>query len=442
MRIQLSDHFTYSRLIRFVLPSIAMMIFTSIYSVVDGLFVSNFAGKDSFAAVNLVMPVLMGLSAIGFMFGTGGSAVVAKTLGEGDNKRANRYFSMFIYTILGLGIIIAAAGFMLMDHIVTLLGASNNIREYCIIYARISFLSLPCFMLQIAFQSFFVAAEKASLSLKMSIASGLTNAVLDYVFIAVFDWGVAGAAAATAIGEFIGGLTPIFYFARKNNSLLRLTKTRLEPKVIGKGCLNGSSEMLTNLSASIVNILYNFQLMRFAGDDGIAAYGTIMYVNFIFIAVFMGYAVGSAPLVGYNYGSENKTELKNLLKKSLTMIGLAGISMLILAELLAKPLTKFFVGYDDALFEMTCYGLRIYAAAFLVNGFNIYVSSFFTALNNGVVSGIISFLRTFVFQIVVVMILPIFFGLNGIWGSIIIAEVLALFVSIAFLMVNRKKYGY
>lgn len=442
MRIQLSDHFTYRRLLRFTIPSVIMMICTSVYSIVDGLFVSNFVGKTPFAALNLMMPLLMGLSTLGFMLGTGGSAVVAITLGEGKKELANQYFSMLVYITIGVGVVMAAIGITFIRPIAIAMGATAELIEYCVIYARISMISLPGFMLQILFQSFFVTAEKPGLSLRMSLISGLTNTVLDFIFIVVFHWGIAGAAAATAAGELLGGFIPIIYFARENSSLLRLARTRFYGKVLLKTCTNGSSELMTNISSSVVNMLYNFQLMRFAGENGVAAYGVIMYANFIFSAIYIGYSIGSAPVVRYHYGAGNSSELKNLVGKSLRIISAAGLILTCLAELLAYPLTNIFVGYDTVLFELTRHGFRIYALAFLINGFNIWASGFFTALGNGIISAIISFLRTLVFQVSIVIILPIFLGVNGIWLAIVIAEGLALIVTGTFLIKKRKKYRY
>ena len=442
MRIKLSDHFTYKKLIRFVLPSIIMMIFTSIYGVVDGLFVSNFVGKTAFAAINLIMPFLMGLSALGFMVGTGGSAIVAKTLGEKKNKRANEYFSMLIYiTIIG-GLVISVIGSILIRSVSSFLGASGELLENCVLYGRILFLSLTTYMLQNVFQSFFVTAEKPKLGLYVIIAAGLTNMLLDFLFIAVFKWGLAGAALATAASEYMGGFLPVFYFLRKNGSLLRLGKTHFDKGILRKTCTNGSSELMTNLSMSVVNSLYNFQLIRFSGEDGVAAYGTIMYVNFFFAAVFFGYSIGSAPVIGYHYGAGNHDELKNLFKKSLSLIAVWGILLTLLAHLLAAPLAAVFVGYDKELFAMTCHGFRLYSMCFLICGFNFFASSFFTALSNGAVSAAISFLRTLVFQIAAVCLLPFLFGIDGIWLAVTAAEAMTLLITVTFFIRNQKRYHY
>lgn len=441
-RIQLSDHFTYGRLLRFTLPSIVMMIFTSIYSVVDGLFVSNFVGKTPFAAINLIMPILIVLGALGFMIGTGGSAIVAKTLGERDTERANRYFSMLVYVTVVGGVLLTALGELLLRPMCVLLGAKGEMLENCVLYGRIVLLALTAFMLQNVFQSFLITAEKARLGLIITVLSGVTNMVLDYVFIALLHWGLAGAALATALSQMVGGFTPFVYFLRENDSLLRLTKTHFDGRILLKTCTNGSSELMSNISASVVTMLYNFQLMRLAGEDGIAAYGVVMYVNFIFAAIFIGYSIGTAPVIGYQYGAQNHPELKNLFRRSLVLMTLSGAGMALLAEALAQPLTQIFVGYDAGLYAMTLRGFRLYSVSFLITGINIFGSSFFTALNNGVVSAAISFLRTLVFQVVVVLVLPAIFGLDGIWFAITAAELLALAVTILFFVLKRKEYHY
>lgn len=443
MKIQLSEHFTYNKLLRFVFPSIVMMIFTSIYSVIDGLFVSNFVGKTALASINLILPFLMGLSALGFMIGTGGSAIVAKTLGEGDPKRANSYFSMLVYVTAIGGIILALLGMLLVPSVASLLGAEGELLSNCILYGRINFISLPAFMLQNVFQSFFVTAEKPKLGLAVIITAGVTNMILDLLFVGILGFGLAGAAVATVCGEMIGGLFPVFYFSRKNSSLLRLGKTQFNGRILLQTCVNGSSELMTNLSSSIVNSLYNIQLMKFAGENGVAAYAAIMYVNFIFIAIFLGYSIGSAPIISYHYGAGNHGELKNLYKKSLQLVGSWGILLFVLAQLLATPLAKLFVGYDSTLLAMTQTGFHIYSLVYIINGFNIFGSSFFTALSNGVVSAVISFLRTLVFQIGAVLILPIVFGgINGIWSSVTVAELLTLCITITFFVRQRRKYHY
>ena len=441
-RIQISDHFTIPRLLRFVFPSIIMMIFTSIYGVVDGFFVSNYVGKTPFAAVNLIMPLLMAIGSIGFMLGTGGSALVAKTCGEGDSERANRYFSMTIYTAILLGTILAAISFCLIRPIARLMGADGAMLEYCVLYARILVCTLPLFMLQNMFQSFFIMAEKPKLGLYVILAAGISNIVLDFLFIAVFRWGLAGAAIATSIGELIGGLVTILYFSRPNTSRLKLIRTKLEWRPIWRSCSNGASEMMTNLSMSLVNTLYNLQLMRFTGEDGVAAYGVIMYVNFIFVAIYMGYSIGSAPIVGYHYGAKHQEELRGLLRRSLWILGIGAVLLTVAGELFSSLLSKIFVSYDDALFAMTRHGFRLYSLSYLLCGFNIFGSAFFTALNNGMVSAVISFARTLVFQIVCVLVLPIFLELNGIWISILVAEFLGILVTASLLIANRKKYSY
>ncbi len=442
MEIKLSDHFTYKRLFRFVIPSIVMMIFTSIYGVVDGFFVSNYVGKTEFAAVNLIMPFPMLLGAFGFMIGTGGSALVAMKLGEGRKKEANEIFSLLIKVTTIVGVVLSALGIIFTREIAIMLGATDDLLEYCVIYGRVLLIALTAFMLQNVFQSFLVTAEKPKLGLLTTVVAGLTNVVLDFVLIGVLKWGVVGAALATGISQFVGGVIPLIYFLRENNSELRLIPAKVNFRVLGKTCFNGSSELMTNLSLSLVNMLYNLQLMEYAGENGVAAYGVIMYVNFIFVAVFIGYSIGSAPIIGYNYGAGNSAEMKNVFKKSIKFNIFAGILMCASAIMLSGVLAGIFVGYDAELFEMTKNGFAIYSLSFLVMGLNIYSSSFFTALGNGLISALISFLRTLLFQMVAVLVLPLIFELNGIWMSIIVAEVTALVVTISLLVANRKKYGY
>lgn len=442
MRIQLSDHFTYRRLLRFVIAPVLMMVCNSLYSIVDGIFVSNLVGKTPFAAVNLIMPIMMGVAAIGFMLGTGGSALVAKTLGEGKRELANRYFSMIICSAAALGLFFSMLGFIFIRPISILLGAEGELLENCIIYGRILFAGETAFILQNVFQSFCSVAEKPEMTLKIAVAAGLTNVVLDFLFIAVFHWGIAGAALATILGQMVGGIVPLLYFIRQNNSLLQLGRPGFYGPAFLKACTNGSSEMVTNLSASVVNVLYNLQLLRLAGENGVAAYGIIMYVNFIFTGIFFGYAIGSAPITAYHYGAENHAELKNMRKKSLTLVACGGLLLTLLAELFVSPLVHIFASYDPELFAMTCHGFRLYAIAFLMMGISIWGCSFFTALGNGAVSAAISFLRTLIFEIGSVLILPIFLGIDGVWLSIVVAELMSVSATFLFLAVKRKRYHY
>lgn len=443
-KIQLSDHFTYGRLLRFTMPSVGMMIFASVYSVVDGFFVSNFAGKTPFAAINLIMPFLMILYTVGFMFGTGGSAIVAKTLGEGDGKKAREYFSFFVYTAFILGVIFAVLGFIFIRPIATLLGAEGDMLDYAVVYARIILVALPFNVLQFLFQSFFVTAEKPHLGLASTVISGVTNIVLDAVLVMLLptELKLAGAALATAVSQVVGGMIPIVFFARPNSSILRLGRTSFDGRALFQACTNGSSEFMSNISMSLVGMLYNIQLLEYAGEDGVAAYGVMMYVSGIFSAAFLGYTVGVAPVVGYNDGSKNERELKGLFKKSLVMIGVLGIAMIAVGVLLASPLSKIFVGYDEDLLALTVYGFKIFSLSFAFMGFAIFSSGFFTALNDGLTSALISFLRTLVFQIAAILILPVFFDIDGVWISIVVAEFMAFAVSALFLWLKKDKYHY
>lgn len=443
MTIQLSEHFTYKKIFRFALPSIVMMVFTSIYGVVDGTFVSNFVGKTPFAAVNLVWPFLMILGAFGFMIGTGGSALVAKTLGENKKEDANRYFTMLITLVVILGILLTIFGLIVVRPLSHALGARGQMLEDCVTYGRTLMIFNTVFMLQSVFQSLFITAEKPRLGLIMTVAAGLTNMVLDALFIAVFKWGLVGAALASGLSQCIGGILPLIYFlSSKNDTALKFVKTKLEGKVLLKACANGVSELMTTVSSSLVSMLYNFQLMRLAGQNGIAAYGAVMYVEFAFIAVFIGYSIGTAPIVSYHYGSENHNEVKNMLQKSFKIMSILGITMMVLAQILASPLAKVFVGYDKQLFDMTVHGFRLFSFYFILAGINIYASSFFTALNNGMISAIISFSRTLGFETLAVIILPIFLQLDGVWLAITVAEICAFVISISFLIAKKEKYHY
>lgn len=442
MKIKLSDHFTYSKLLRFVFPSIIMMVFTSIYGVVDGLFVSNFAGKTAFASINLVMPFVMILGGIGFMIGTGGTALVSKVLGEGKKEKANEIFTMMIIFTLLLGALLSVIGVVSMPWVADFLGATEEMMADCVIYGRIVTGFTVAFMLQNVFQSFLIAAEKPKLGLLATVLAGITNMALDAIFIIVFKWGVAGAAIATGLSQCVGGIFPLIYFLRKNSSLLRLTKTKLEIKPILNACGNGSSELMSNISSSVVSMIYNFQLMKYVGEDGVSAYGVLMYVQFIFVAIYIGYAIGCAPITGYHFGARNHNELKNMLRKSSFLSAVSGVVLTILAIALSSPLANLFVGYDEELYELTRHAFRLFAYSFLLAGFNIFTSSFFTALNNGAVSAAISFMRTLIFQTSSVLILPIFLGVDGIWWAITVAEFFAFILSLIFLFAKRKKYNY
>lgn len=444
MKIQLSDHFTYGRLIRFTLPSIAMMIFTSVYGVVDGFFVSNYAGKTPFAAVNLVMPFLMMAATVGFMFGTGGTAIVAQTFGEGDSERANRYFSLFTFTALALGVLVAVLGILFIRPISAALGAEGELLDCCVLYGRINLAVLPFFVLQLLFQSFFVTAEKPQLGFAVTLLAGVTNMVLDAVLVPLLPPAhkLAGAAIVTALSQMVGGGVPLVYFLRKNSSILRLGKTRFEGRTVLRACANGSSEFMSNISMNVVGMLFNLQLLSYAGENGVAAYGVMMYVSMIFSGAFIGYSIGTSPVVGYHYGARNCAELHGLLHQSLIMTGGFGLVMLAAAQLLALPLARIFVGYDPALLELTVSGFRIFALSFPLMGFAIFGSGFFTALGDGLTSALISFLRTLVFEAGAVLLLPRFWGINGVWASVVVAEGMAMLLCTVFLAAKRGKYGY
>ncbi len=440
--MQLSGHFGFRRLLKYTVPSIIMMIFTSVYGVVDGFFVSNYTGKTSFAAVNFIMPVLMVLGCVGFMFGTGGSAVISKTMGEGDRKKASEIFTFIVIASAVLGTALAVIGMFVLKPLAVLFGADGKLLTESVFYGKIILAALPFYVLQFEFQCLFATAGKPKLGLFVTAAAGIANMVLDALFVAVLKWGLGGAAAATAISQVLGGIIPVIYFARKNTSLLRFVKFRFDGKVLLKTCTNGSSELMSNISMSVVSMLYNVQLMKYAGENGVAAYGVLMYVSMIFQAVFIGYSVGSAPIIGYNYGAQNHSELKGLLKNGFLFIGICAVFMFAAGELLSRPLSLMFVGYDEELLDMTAHAFSIFSFSFLLSGFSIFGSSYFTALNDGLTSALISFLRTLVFQIAAVLLFPIIFDLDGIWFSIVAAEIMSVTVTMLFLILKRKKYGY
>ena len=442
MHIKLSDHFTYSKLLRFTLPSMVMLIFTSIYGVVDGVFVSNYAGKTAFAAVNLIMPALMIFAAVGFMLGTGGSAVVARTMGEGKPELANRYFSMIVLVVLALGTAFSVGGALFIQPITRLAGASDLLMDDCVAYGRVLLGGSAVFMLQVAFQVFFVTAELPKTGLFFSLAAGATNIVMDYVLIKPLNMGIAGAAWGTVLSYAVGGLLPLLYFLRPPRGALRLCPTRLYWRELKNACANGSSELMSNLSASVVSILFNLQLMHIIGEQGVAAYSVMMYVDFAFAAVFLGFSMGNGPIVSFHFGADNRDELKNVFRKSITVIVLASLAMVALSEVLARPLSAAFVGYSPELLELTVHGFRIFALSYLFVGFGIYGSAFFTALCNGPVSALISFLRTFLFRGGLVLLLPLVLDLDGIWLAVVAADGLGAAVALGLIWRYRKRYHY
>lgn len=442
-KISLADNFDLRRLLKFVMPSVIMMVVSSVYVVVDGFFVSNFVGDKAFASVNIIMPFIMILSSIGYMFGTGGSAFVSMLMGQGKDEKANRVFSMLTYVLIIVGISVSIIGFIFVKPIAVMLGASPEMLPLCIKYTRISMISLTCFMLQNFFQSFLVTAEKPKLGLLVMVLAGINNIVFDAIFVGFLGFGVEGAAVATVMSECIAGLVPILYFtSKKNTSRLRLGKASFDWKDLAKICGNGLSEFVTNISLSLVNIVYNIQLMKFIGSDGVAAYGVIMYVSAIFMSVFMGYSVGVAPVIGYKHGSEDKLALKSLFKRSVSIMIILGGILLVLAQLFAPIIANVFVGYNTGIKELTVYAFRIFSIAYVILGINMFGSAFFTALNNGGVSALLSLVRTLVFQLIFVLVLPILFGVNGIWFSVVASESVALIMTVIFFGKYKKVYGY
>lgn len=440
--IQLSDHFTFKKLFRFVIAPICTMIFTSIYGIVDGFFVSNYVGNTAFASLNLVMPYIMMVASVGFMFGTGGNALVSLHLGLDEKQKAKEYFSLIVYTLIGIGVVLAVVSIFLAPGISKLLGASEAMLPYCVLYLRINMIGIVFFMMQNLFQSFLITAEKPRIGFAITLIAGCTNMLLDWILVGICSLGIAGAAWATVTSQIVGGIVPFVYFVVSKSSILKLTGTKFEVKVIAKTCGNGVSEFLSNVSASIVGFLYNLQLMRYVGENGVSAYGVIMYVSFVFVAIYIGYSMGVAPIIGFNYGSGNKSELQNIFRKSVGILTITNILMFVLAESLTVPMAKIFVGYNQALNELTIRGMRIYSIAFLVMGFNIFASAFFTALSNGRVSAILSVTRTLILQLIMIYLLPMLLDVDGLWAVVIAVEGISLIVTIYYILKNRKNYGY
>ena len=441
-RIHLSEHFTYRKLLQFTLPSIVMNLFASLYIVADGFFVANFAGKTEFAAVNLIMPVLNIMGTIGYMFGVGGSALIARTLGEEKHERANRLFSLIVLFSSCLAVLMMVPGFIFMPRIAALLGAEGQLLENSTLYGRIFILALPAWIWVYEFQLFFVTAEKPGLGLAVTVCAGLCNVALDALFIIVFKWGLAGAAAASALTQFVGGVIPIIYFSRRNNSLLRLVKPIWDGRAIVKCCTNGSSEFMAEAAASLVGTVYNMQLLRYAGEDGVVIYGLLMYVSLIFTAIFVGYSNGVGPVISFQYGAQNHGEMKNLRKRSLTIIAITSAVMFTSSEILAQPFSALFLKGAENLLPDAIHAFRIVSVAYLFTGMAVFCSAFFTALNNGQISALISFLRTFVFELGAVLLLPLLLGVNGIWYSVVFAELMAAVTGTIFMFALRKRYHY
>ena len=442
MTIQLSDHFTYKKLLRFTLPSVVMMIFSSIYGVVDGIFVSNFAGTTAFAAVNLIMPYLMIWSGVAFMVGTGGSALVAKTMGEGDTKKANDRFSLLVTTSILASAVFAALSLLFLKPVTAAFGAEGQMFEDCVTYAWCILPALPFFFLQMLFQSFLVVAQKPNFGLAVTVAAGVTNMVLDFLLVGVLDLGLVGAGLATAFSQAVGGVIPLFYFLFSKKAVLKLRRFRFERGVIWRACFNGSSEMMTNISMSVVNMLYNARLMALEGERGVAAYGVIMYVAFVFVSAFIGYTVGCSPIISYHFGAKNRKELRSLHHRNKVIIAITSAFMVIFAFAFASPFSRIFASQDEALLKLTIRAFYLYSPSFILAGINIYGSAFFTALGDGLVSAIISFARMFLFEVIFVSILPLLLGIDGIWLTVVFVEIASFIVVVSFFMAFRQKYGY
>lgn len=442
MSYKISEHFNIKKIIIFTLPSIGMMLISSIYGVVDGFFVSNYIGSNAFAAVNIVWPFEMILGSFGLMIGAGGSALVSKTMGEQKYDLANRYFSMLIIFVIIFGMFISILGIIFNPYIIHLLDLDQETINNCNIYANVLFIFLIFFMLQNIFQSFNIVASKPEMGIITMILSGITNILLDYIFIVILNMGIFGAALATGLSQFAGAIVPFIFFINKNSTLLRIKFVKIDFKIILKTSYNGISEMLSSISFSLVSILYNIILLSYIGINGVNAYGVILYISYIFISIYFGYSMGISPIISYNYGAKNKKELNNIFNISLVLICSVSILLTFIGYIFAKQLSSIFVNYDKELLNLTTHALHINVFSFLFCGYNIFASSLFTALNNGTVSLILSFLRSLIIQVVCILTIPILFGSEGIWFAGVVSDIISLIISIIFIFKYRNKYGY
>lgn len=444
MKIELSGHYSYSRILKTCIPSVLMILTTSVYSIVDGLFVSNFAGTTSFAALNIIWPAIATVAAFGLMFGTGGSALVAMVIGQDDRDRANGIFTMLIRAMLILGAVCGTLLFIFMRPVSIWLGADEAMLPDCIRYGRILVCAMPAFMSQMAFNSFFMTAEKPQLGTLLTVICGITNIAFDALFIVVFGWGLTGAAIATVLGMAVGGIYPLYYFSSKkrNTTKLKFVKADTDWHCIVRCCSNGLSEYVGNIALNIVSMCYNLQLMKLIGQDGVAVYGILMYIGYVYASVYIGYNIAVSPIVSFNYGAQNHDELKSLLRKSIVILLVAGTILTGLSEILSSPMAGIFVGYDPGLKALTARAIRIYMISFMICGLNMFVSAWFTALNNGIVSACAAFARTLVFEMGAIFILPLLLGLDGVWLAVDVADMLALVLAVILLSTFRKRYNY
>lgn len=443
-RIKLSDHFTYIRLLRFTMPTILMLLSASLYGVVDGLFIANCAGKTAFAAVNLIWPFPMLLGAIGYMFGAGGCALVSKTMGEGYYERARSYFTMLTITAVACGFLFASIGIFFIDDIANMLGAkSGMIHVNCVVYGRYIMAAMPLFILQCMFQPYMIAAEKPKWGLAIIFVAGCVNVLLDYYFLYNKNMGVAGAGLATMISQAVGAVLPMFLFVgKKHSKLYFVSKIKIEPLVLAKTCANGASEFIVNASMPFVNLLYVYALWKVAGEDGVGAYGVIMYVNIVFFSFYNGLAMGSSPIISFHYGAHQMYEVRNVKRIVFCLLSISGLLLFVVAELTSPMIAGLFSKGDEVFGDIIERSFSLYALSFLFAPYNIYASAFFTALNNGKVSAAISFSRILFFQVGALLTLPIWFGIDGFWMALPIAEVLCLGLSIFLYLKFKPLYNY
>lgn len=418
------------------------MVFMSLYTMVDGVFVSRFAGTAALSAVNIVYPMVSVVVAVGVMLATGGSAIIAKRMGEGKPEQARQNFSYLILAGVLIAVGMAALALVFLKPLLHLLGARGALFELCYAYALPLVFFIPSGILQMLFQTLLVTAGRPMLGLTVTVLGGVANIVLDYLFIVPLQMGIAGAAIATGIGFSIPAVFGLLYFALRRSGPLCFVRPKGGGKMLLRCCANGSSEMVTNMSTAVTTFLFNLLMMRYAGEDGVASITIVLYTQYLMTAVYMGYATGTAPVFSFHHGSRNGEQLRRLFRISMGFIALCSVATFALALVFAKQVVVIFTPAGSPVFEMALYGFRLFSGSFLFAGVGIFASAMFTAFSDGKVSAAISFLRTFAFIVLALLLLPLAMGLDGVWLAVPLAEVLGFGVSLFFLYRKKKRYCY
>ncbi len=442
MEHALAKKFSLASLLLFAAPNIIMMIVLSMYIIVDGMFVARFIGTTALSAINMFYPAICFEMALGIMIATGGSAIAAKKLGEGKQKEAQNNLSFLMVVEGSFGIVIAVVGNLFTAEIVSFLGASAAQAPLSITYAKIIFSFAPAFFLQTAFQTFFVTAGKPALGLIVTILGGVANILLDYIFMAPLRLGVTGAAIATGIGYCIPAMVGVIFFLKAKTNPFHFVRPRFDGKVLLQACANGSSEMVTNLSNAVTTFLFNFTLLQFYGEDGVASITIILYFQYLFTALYFGYSNGIAPIISYKYGNDDRKQLQALFKNSVLFLIISSIAANVLLHFTISKLLTIFTAENSPVYQITLHGFSIYSMAFMIMGLGIFSSAMFTAFSDGITSAIISFSRTFLFIVGAILLLPAILGERGVWLAVPIAEAFGFLISILYLIGKKQKFHY